>query len=164
MSEMLKRILSHDSGPFWQFVKYGVVGVVSTGVQVCVFYLLATTCLACLSADDWAVRLLGFPAVDVSDGVRSLRFAVATGVGFMLANIFCWLMSRWLVFRAGKFRWFVEFCLFFGLAAFATLIALAVSGLLIRWAGLMTTIAVFVEVAVSFLLNFFVRKFVIFRG
>ena len=36
--------------------------------------------------------------------------------------------------------------------------------LLIDRFGMMTTLAVFVEIAVSFLVNFFVRKFVIFKG
>ncbi len=164
MSDALTRILSHDSGPFWQFVKYGAIGVAATCVQTGVFYLLGTTCLACLAADDWAVKYLGFPSAAVSDAVRAFRFSTATAVGFVVANAFCWLMNRRFVFRAGKFAWFVEFAMFFGTAAVATLIALGLSALMIRYAGLMTTLAVAIEIAVSFLLNFFVRKFFIFKG
>ena len=54
--------------------------------------------------------------------------------------------------------------LFFGVAAFATVVALGVQSLLIKHFGMMTTAAVIVEVVVSFLMNFFVRKFVIFKG
>ena len=160
----LKKILSHDAGPFWQFVKYGVCGVLATGVQVGFFYLCAATCLRCLSADDWAVRFLGLPAVEVADGVRAFRAAVATAIGFTVANVFCWLMNRWFVFKPGKFRWYVEFGMFFATSTVATVIALGVSSALIGWFGLMTTLAVFIEVVVSFLVNFFVRKFYIFRG
>ena len=46
-----------------QLVKYGIVGVMATCVQTGVFYLLAATCLKCLTADDWAVRLLRLPSV-----------------------------------------------------------------------------------------------------
>ena len=49
-------------------------------------------------------------------------------------------------------------------ATFATVIALGVMKALIDGCGMMTTLAVFVEVAVSFLVNFFVRKFFIFKG
>ena len=160
----VKHVLSHDAGPFWQFVKYGAVGVMSTCVQVGVFYLLATTCLKCLAADDWAVRLLGFSAADVSDAVRAWRFAVATGIGFVIANVFCWLMNRWFVFRPGKFRWYVEFVMFFGAATLATVIALGLSSGLIHFVGLMTSAAVLIEIVASFLINYFTRKFFIFRG
>ena len=165
MIRALKKILSHDCGPFWQFVKYGAIGVMATLVQTGVFYLLATTCLKCLGADDLAVRWLGFaPAQGLTDGVRAFRFSLATSVGFVLANVFCWLMNRWFVFRPGKFRWYVEFGMFFGTSTVATVIALGVSSALIGWFGLMTTLAVLIEVVVSFLVNFFVRKFFIFRG
>ena len=149
---------------FCQFVKYGVVGVSSTYVQTGVFYLLAATCLACLGPDDVAVRIFGLPSADVGDAVRASRFAVATGVGFVVANVFCWLMNRAFVFRPGKFRWYMEFAMFFGAATFATIVALGLSSALIRWCGLMTTAAVAIEVAVSFFVNFFVRKFFIFKG
>ena len=160
----VRRFLSHDSGPFAQFVKYGVIGVLSTCVQMIGFYLLAATCLKCLGADDWAVRFLGLPSVEASDGVRAFRAAVATSGGFTVANIFCWMMNRLFVFKPGKFRWYVEFLMFFGVAALATVVALGVQSLLIKYFGMMTTAAVIVEVVASFLMNFFVRKFVIFKG
>jgi putative flippase GtrA len=161
---IIRRFLSHESGPFAQFVKYGVIGVLSTCVQMIGFYLLAATCLKCLGGDDWAVRFLGLPSINVSDGIRAFRAAVATAGGFTVANVFCWIMNRLFVFKPGKFRWYVEFMMFFGVAALATVIALGVQSLLIKYFGMMTTAAVIVEVIVSFLLNFFVRKFVIFKG
>ena len=161
---MMRRFLSHDSGPFAQFVKYGVIGVLSTCVQMIGFYLLAATCMKCLGSGDWAVRFLGLPSVEVSDGVRAFRAAIATAGGFTVANIFCWILNRLFVFKPGKFRWYVEFLMFFGVAALATVVALGVQSLLIKYFGMMTTAAVIVEVVVSFLMNFFVRKFVIFKG
>lgn len=160
----IRRFLSHESGPFAQFVKYGVIGVMATVVQMVGFYVLAATCLKCLGPDDWAVRLVGLPSVAITDGVRAFRAAVATAAGFTIANIFCWLMNRLFVFRPGRFRWYVEFGLFFGVAAMATVVALGVQSLLIKYAGLMTTAAVIVEIVVSFFFNFFIRKFVIFKG
>ena len=159
-----RRFLSHDSGAFAQFVKYGVIGVLSTCVQMVAFYVLAATALKCLGPDDWAVRFLGLPAVSITAGVRAFRAAVATAIGFTVANIFCWLMNRLFVFKPGRYRWYVEFALFFGVAALATVVALGVQSLLIKYAGLMTTAAVIVEVIVSFFFNFFIRKFIIFKG
>ena len=118
-----RSFLSHDSGACAQFVKYGVIGVLSTCVQMGAFYVLAATVLKCLGPEDWAVRFLGLPAVSVGAGVRAFRAAVATAIGFTVANVFCWLMNRLFVFKPGRYRWYVEFSLFFGVAALATVVA-----------------------------------------
>ena len=157
-----RKFLSHDSGAFAQFIKYGVIGVMATCV-------LAATCLRCLTADDWAVRLLGLPSAAFTGeeawyASRGMLAAAATAVGFVFANIFCWLMNRWFVFRPGKFRWYVELGMFFGASTLATVIALGVMKFLIDQFNMMTTLAVVVEVVVSFLVNFFIRKFFIFKG
>ena len=62
MRDLARKFLSHDCGPFAQFVKYGAVGVMATCVHLAVFYLLASTCLKCLTEDDKAVRLLSLPS------------------------------------------------------------------------------------------------------
>lgn len=159
----MHRSLSPDAGPLVQFVKYGVVGVLSTGVQTLVFYVLAATVLPCLGPSDWAVRFAHLPAAEISDAVRATRASYATAIGFVVANIFCWLMNRWFVFKPGRYRWYVEFALFFGVAAFATVVALGAMNVLIQCFGLMTTLAVVVEVIVSFFVNFFIRKYLIFK-
>ena len=165
----VRRFLSHESGAFAQLVKYGVIGVMSTCVQTAIFYVLASTCLKCLTADDFAVRFLGLPSVNFTGNEawyvsRGMLAAVATAIGFVAANIFCWLMNRWFVFRPGKFRWYIELVMFFGASTVATLIALGIMKVLIDQFGLMTTLAVVVEVVASFFINFFIRKFVIFKG
>jgi len=157
-------LLCERSKAFAQFVKYGTNGVIATYVQTGVFYLLASTCLMCLASDDFAVTRLGLSSVDVSDGVRAFRFGVSTAAGFVVANIVCWLMNRWCVFCPGKYRWYIELALFFGTSTVATVIAIALSSALIRWVGLMTSAAVIIEIVVSFFVNFFVRKFFIFKG
>ncbi len=164
MFEALKRILSHDCGPFWQFVKYGAIGAGATCVQVALFYVLAATALPCLKADDWAVRLIGLPSASVSEFARGIHFVVATAIGFFFANVLCWLLNRTFVFRSGKYVWYKEFAFFIGVSGLAMALATGLSWALIHLAGLMTTLAVLIEVLVSFLFNYFLRKFVIFKG
>ncbi len=159
-----RRFLSHDSGPFAQFVKYGTIGVASTLVQMIVFYLLASTVCRCLGPEDWTVKWFGLPHVDVPHVVRGLRFAVDTVLGFTVANVFCWLMNRAFVFRPGKFAWYKEFGMFFCAAAGAMALATGLSWVLINWVGLQTSTAVVIEVVASFAVNFVVRKFFIFKG
>lgn len=167
--EFLRKFLSHEAGPLAQFVKYGVIGVLTTLIQLAVFTLLASTCLKCLTPDDWTVKYLGLPAAtftgdEVWYAARWFLAAVATAVGFTISNCVCWFLNRTFVFRPGKFRWYVELGMFFGAAASATVIALGVQSVLIKYAGMMTSMAVILEVVVSFVINFFVRKFVIFKG
>ena len=169
MNLSFKRILSIDAGPFWQFVKYGLVGVMSTAIQALVFYVLASTCLKCLSPDDWAVKYLSLPSMsftgeEVWYASRGTLASVATVVGFIAANIFCWIMNRAFVFKPGRHRLYVEFAMFFVTAATATALALAVMKCLIDSFGMMTSLAVAIEIVISFSVNFFARKFFIFKG
>lgn len=164
MFSRLRKILSYDCGPFWQLAKYGAIGVMATCVQMAVFYAVAAFCLPCLASGDWAVLSLGLPPAEVSDAVRAFRFAVATAAGFAVANIFCWLMNRWFVFRPGRLVWYVEFGCFAAVSAVAMALATSVSGWLIVRFGMMTSLAALVEVAVSFVVNFAIRKFFIFKG
>ena len=168
MCKCLSRIISRDSGPFWQFVKYGAIGVASTIVQLVVFYILASTFLKCLGPDDWAVKFLGLPSAEFTGAEawyasRGMLASAATAIGFTVANVFCYIMNRTFVFTPGRFCWPIEFAMFFAAAALATLIALAVMKILIDFFGVMTSLAVVVEVAVSFIVNFFVRKYLIFK-
>lgn len=168
VEEKVRKVLSHDCGPFWQFVKYGVIGVMSTAVQLAIFYLLASTCLKCLAPDDVAVRFLGLPGVVFSGdepwyATRGTLATAATAVGFVSANVFCWLMNRAFVFKPGKFPWFTELAMFFGASTFATVLALLLMKFLIDAFGMMTSLAGIIEVAVSFAVNFVVRKFFIFK-
>ena len=164
-----RHILSNEAGPLAQFIKYGIVGVMATCVQTGIFYVLAATCLKCLTADDWAVKLLGLPSVAFTGdeawyASRGMLASAATAIGFVVANVFCWLMNRLFGFRPGKFAWDREFALFFGAAAGAMALATGLSWVLINWVGLQTSAAVVIEVVVSFVVNFVARKFFIFKG
>ena len=164
MFEALERILSHDCGAFWQVVKYGIIGVLSTAVQTAAFYILASTVLKCLKSDDWAVRLIGLAPCEITDSTRAKRFAAATAIGFVVANLFCWQMNRLFVFEPGLYVWYVELGMFFASSAVAMAIALALSCALIKYVSMMTTFAVAIEIIASFAINFAIRKFIIFKG
>ncbi len=157
----------------WQVIKYGLIGVLATVIQVAIFYALASTIWPCLLPNDWAVEHLGLSAVHASwdgfkmvasDSTRAWYFAYCTVVGFLVSNIFCWLMNRKFVFEPGKFAWWKELVMFVVVSAVAMVLATALSAFLISRQGIMTSLAVLIEVIVSFLINFVLRKFVIFKG
>lgn len=167
MSDSVKRILSHDCGAFWQFVKYGVIGVLSTIVQVIVECVIAATVLKCLTADDWAVRHLGFPCAELGEGenyIRAFRATGATAIAFFVSNPLCWILNRLFVFKPGKYVWYYELLFFVGVSGFAMFLAMVVKWVLIARFGLMTSIGFIIEIFVSFVFNFLIRKFIIFKG
>jgi putative flippase GtrA len=171
MKEWLKKVLSHDAPPIIQFIKYGIVGVLSTLIQILVFYIAACTFLKCLTQDDVFLKLLDMLgaatsnlAVNDSDSIRAFRAAVATGIGFFFANIFCWIMNRLFVFKPGRHFWLVELVLFFAVSLAALGAGIAVQTILIKYAGWTTSSAFIIEIISSFIINYVVRKFLIFKG
>jgi putative flippase GtrA len=115
-----------------------------------------------------ALSALGFEAsnytVDISSSLRAFRAALATGVGFVFANIFCWIFNRLFVFKPGRHHWFVELLLFFAVSLMALGVGLAVQTVLINFAGWTTSSAFILEIISSFVINYVVRKFFIFKG
>lgn len=160
----LRHYLSHEVSASAQFVKYALVGVLSTLIQVVAFYSLAATVLRCLKADDWAVRLLGLPSADVGDTERALFFFTATALAFLISNLFCWLFNRLFVFTPGRHAWYVELALFVGVSALAMVLAALVGSWLISSFGIMTTLAALTQIVFSFALNYLARRFFIFKG
>lgn len=148
----------------WQFAKYGAVGVMSTLVQVGVFYILAASVLQCLNADDVAVKFLGLPAVDVTDGVRAWRAGVAQAAGFTVSNLFCWVMNRLFVFTPGRHRWYVELAMFYGASVTAFAAGVALQSIAIHHLGWQTSAGALIEIVTSLMINFVVRKLFIFKG
>lgn len=166
---MITKVLSNHAGPFWQFVKYGIIGVMSTLIDMIFFYISASLIFRCLAPGDPAVELLSLPCAEFTGeepwySSRGTLAAVDSLIGFALANIFCWLMNRRFVFVPGRYVWYKEFLFFFTVSALATFVAMGVMKILIDSFGMATTFAFAVKVAVSLVVNFFVRKFIIFKG
>jgi putative flippase GtrA len=82
----------------------------------------------------------------------------------VVANLFCWVMNRMFVFKPGKFPWYAELVMFFGASTLAMVISLFVMKVMIDQLGMMTTVAGLLNVLISFMINFFVRRFFIFKS
>ena len=162
--DLMRKWLSHDAPPLVQFAKYVCVGAVATAVNFVVAEACAATIIPCLSGNDVLVRHLGLTPADVAESVRAMRAIYCNVIGFVVANLLCWLLNRAFVFRPGRHRWPVELALFFGGSAVSVMIGSGVIGVLIWLRGVQTTWAFIANIVTSVLVNYAVRKFVVFKG
>lgn len=163
MTDKLKALLSHDAHPAIQFIKYGMVGGMSTAVHMVMFFILGWFVFPCLGEDDILVKLLGLSAPAIDEGVRASRAAYSNGVTFLISNTFCYFMNILFVFKPGKHRPAIEFLLFFAVSGVSMLIGTGIQTLLIaRWA-MQTTFAFVANIFTSLFINYGMRKFFIFQ-
>lgn len=163
MIEKIKAILSHDAHPVVQFIKYGMVGGMSTAVHMVVFFLCGWFIFPCLGQDDILVKLLGLSAPEIAEGVRASHAAYSNGVAFIVSNTFCYILNIMIVFKSGKHHPVIEFLLFFGVSAISMVIGTAIQTLLIAKLAIQTTIAFGANIFSSLLINYTMRKFFIFQ-
>ena len=148
---------------FWQIFKYGVIGILATAINLAVAELFAAYVWPCLGPDDLLVKHLGFASSSVGDAERAALAVYCNLVGFFVANLVCWLLNRKYVFTPGRHSWPVEYALFLAGSGFAIACGSVAIWLLVRFQGMQTTYSFVVNVLVSVMVNFVVRKFFVFK-
>ncbi len=134
-----------------QWIRYGIAGGMSALVDVGLFYLLASWALPCLDSA-------------MGDEVRAWRFVVDKTAAFLLANGFSyWLSARW-VFTPGRHSRFTEVTLFFAISTMSYLISAQLGRWLISDFALATELAAVVCICVATVINFTMRKLIVFRN
>jgi putative flippase GtrA len=164
MITFIKKQLAHDTHPVVQFIKYGIVGGMSTGVHIVTFFFAAWQIFPCLTANDIAVKLLGITVTPMSESVRALYALYCNIIGFCVSNVFCYLLNRIFVFKPGKHHIVIEFILFFGVSAISLAVAAGVQTVLIRYLSVQTTLAFGANILCALFINYAMRKFFIFKG
>lgn len=149
---------------FWQIFKYGVIGILATAINLAVAELFAAYVWPCLGPNDIFVKFLGFASSSVPDAERAARAVYCNFVGFFVANLVCWLLNRRYVFTPGRHHWLIEYALFLAGSGFAILCGSALIWVLVRFHGMQTTYSFVINVMASVAVNFFVRKFFVFKG
>ena len=150
--------------PLVQFFKYGVVGGMATAVHIISFFLLGWFLFPCVADNDIMVKLLGLTAPVVSELDRA-RFAIYCNIGaFTLSDIFCYIFNRLFVFKPGRHCIAVEFLLFTAAGGTAMVIGTIVMTWLIATFKMQTSLAFGANIVASMMLNYVLRKFVIFKG
>jgi putative flippase GtrA len=160
----VKTFLGHDAHPLVQFIKYGIAGGLATATHIVTFFLCGWFLLPCLTQDDIAVRLLGLTAPAISEAARAWNAGFCNAIGFTVSNVFCYILNRLFVFRPGRHHWVLEFLLFFAVSGISAVLGTAIQTFLIAHQGVQTTLAFGANIVCALLINYAMRKFVIFKG
>ena len=88
----------------------------------------------------------------------------ANVIAFMFSNLVAYLLNIYWVFVPGRYSWIVEIILFYVVSGFAMMIGTVLMGFLIRQFGMLTTYAFGSNIFTAVMINYVMRKFVIFSG
>ena len=164
MNDLATQLLSSDAGPIVQFIKYSIAGGVATVVHIAIFHLLAWRAFPALQERDFLVRALKLKIEPVDDRRRSWNSMISNFGAFLVSNLVCYLINVTWVFQAGRYHWAIEVALFYLVSATATVMGTVLMAWLIRRFGLLTTYAFCANIFTSVMVNYAVRKFIIFHG
>lgn len=157
-------LLSHETSPAVQFIKYAVAGGIATATSVVLFHLLGWRIFPCLTARDPFVRLLHLQIQETDDRRRSRNAMRSNGVSFIFSNMVAYGLNVLFVFRAGRHPWPIELLLFYLVSGVSLVTGTALMGWLIRRFGMLTTIAFGANLVTALMINYAMRRYVIFNG
>lgn len=164
----MKHILLQFKGngnhtPLIQFIKYGIAGVLATLVHIGLFYWMALNVLPALNAHDVIASLLHLSVPEVSQGIRARNSMIDNTVAFLFSNLTAYAINIAWVFERGRHHPVLEFLFFYAVSGVSILIGSVLMGFLIHNFGMTTTSAFLANIVVSLMINFFLRKHVIFK-
>jgi putative flippase GtrA len=161
----LERLLGEDAVfRLIQFIKYAMGGAAATATHIVVFHLLGWRVLPCLQKNDWAVQRFHLPVADEDDATRARRAMINNGGAFLVSNLVAYLINIFWVFQRGRHSFAVEILMFYAVSGFSLAIGTAIMGWQIRRHGIRTTYAFLSNLVTALLINYAMRKYVIFRG
>jgi len=154
----------HTSGSWGQFARYLLVGGLGAAIELVLFALLAWTVFPALREDEWMVRLFDLTIPVIEPARRSLNFAICMTLTFIASNWVGYFLNAKWVFIPGRHSRRKEITLFYAAALVSYLFGTLLGTGLIALAGTTSTTAYIATAAVSILINYSFRKFVIFKG
>ncbi len=164
MQNLLEQILGQQSGPLVQFIKYAIGGAIATSVHIVMFHLAAWKVFPALQPEDWAVKVFKLPVALEDDARRARNSMIDNGLAFLVSNFVAYVVNIYWVFERGRHGFWVEIGLFYLVSGVSVVIGTAMMGHLIKRYGVRTTYAFLCNLVSALLINFAMRKFVIFKG
>ena len=108
--------------------------------------------------------LLHLNITPVTDAVRARNSVIDNVVAFVFSNLTAYLINIAWVFKSGRHHRVLEIGYFYLVSGASTFIGSSLMGFLIHRYGVTTTLAFGSNVLVSLMINFVLRKYVIFKG
>jgi len=164
MEELLRQFKGRQHGPLVQFIKYAVAGGIATVVHIVMFYCLARWAFPALGQNDVVAGLLHAHVTPVSDTIRARNSIIDNGITFMFSNMVAYVINILWVFESGRHNRVVEVAFFYTVSGISMVIGTLLMGFLIKQFGLMTTVAFGANAVVSLVINYILRKKMIFKG
>ncbi len=147
-----------------QFIKYALAGGIATLIHITIFHLTGWKLFPCLQHQDHLVRLLGLQLPKLSDSDRSKNSMIANTIAFIIANMVAYIINVQWVFQPGRHHIFIEILLFYAVSGISVLLGTALMGVLIKRFGVLTTYAFSTNILTAVMINYVVRKYLIFEG
>jgi putative flippase GtrA len=166
MRSKITAFLKRKDSSVAQAIKYIISGGISVLVVQVTFYLLAWLVFPCMRATDPIARLLtamGFSVRDASEDEIKRNFWIIMIICFVFANTVVYLLNARYVFRTGRHRKPIEVLLFFGSSLFQFLF-IWFGGVLITVFKWEVTYSNILMLFVGLVVNFVIRKKVVFKG
>ena len=164
MQHVLIQFKGNDNHtPLIQFIKYGIAGVIATTVHITLFYWMALQLFPALNQHDTIASLFHLTVPVVSQGIRARNAMIDNTVAFLFSNLTAYIINIVWVFERGRHHPVLEFLFFYGVSGVSIVIGSSIMGVLIHRFGMTTTSAFLANIVVSLLINFFLRKHVIFK-
>lgn len=164
MENILRQFKGREHGPVVQFIKYAVAGGIATGVHIVVFYCLARWAFPALGQNDVVAGLFHLHVTPVTDAIRARNSVIDNGITFLFSNMVAYLINILWVFESGRHHRVLEIAFFYMVSGISTVIGTLLMGFLIKQFGIMTTIAFGANALVSLMINYVLRKKLIFKG
>lgn len=164
MKSLLKQFKGREHTPLIQFVKYSIGGALATLVHMAFFYLLALKLLPALNPDDLIANLLNLSRTPASNALRARNYMIDYTIAFLFSNLVAYVINIYWVFHRGRHHWLLEIAYFYGVSGISAVVGTLLTGSMIHGFGISTTLAFGINVVVSLLINFVVRKSFVFKG
>lgn len=164
MQDILRQFTGRQHGPLVQFIKYSIAGGIATLVQIALFYFCALYVFPAINQHDPLAGLLHLHATAVSDNTRAWNSMFDNAIAFVFSNLTAYLINVLWVFESGRHSRVLEILFFYLVSGISMVIGSLLIGFLIHRFGITTTVAFGASVLVSLMINFVLRKFLIFKG
>lgn len=150
--------------PIIQFSMYAIAGGIATAFGIVLFHLFGWKLLPCLQEDDHLVRVLGLEVKDVDNAIRSRNSMLCNALAFVFSNFVAYMANRLWVFEPGRHHIALEILYFYAVSGISVVLGTVLMGFLIKKFGMLTTYAYGSNILTAVLINFVVRKYLIFSG